>query len=217
MLGRSEKQAVTDTSMEPLSLVAGRTSALLKLTGSFLLLVLVTFVSVEGWRAWRDYRQAFTTAQDSVTNLARAMSQHADDVVRQVDVMTAALTERIQGDGIEHIDIPRIHELLVQQAQLMPQLHGIFIYGPKGDWIVTDKDAIPKGANNADRDYFIYPRTWVRLRSMPTNLKKCKILMRSDQLSSRKQSAGIGAAPSNPQTPGTLKTSTACGNTCGRP
>lgn len=159
MLGRAKKPAIPSPPVEPLSLIAGRTSALLKLTGSFLLLVVLTFVSVEGWRAWRDYRQAFATAQDSVTNLARAMGQHAEDVVRQVDVMTAALSERVQGDGIRNIDVPRIHELMVQQAQLMPQLHGIFIYGPDGEWIVTDKDTIPKGANNADRDYFIYHRT----------------------------------------------------------
>ena len=159
MLGRAEKPVIPSTPVEPLSLIAGRTSALLKLTGSFLLLVVLTFVSVEGWRAWRDYRQAFATAQDSVTNLARAMGQHAEDVVRQVDIMTAALSERVQGDGIRNIDVPRIHELMVQQAQLMPQLHGIFIYGPDGEWIVTDKYTIPKGANNADRDYFIYHRT----------------------------------------------------------
>lgn len=142
-----------------LALGTGRTSALIKLTASFLLLVLLTFIAVEGWRAWRDYRQAYAMARDSVTNLARATAQHAEDAIRQVDVMTDALSERVEGDGIEHIDVPRIHALLQQQARLMPQLHGIFIYGPDGNWIVTDKDAVPDGANNADRDYFIYHRT----------------------------------------------------------
>ena len=159
MLGRKNAEVFQDASPEPLALIGGRTSALITLTGSFLLLVLLTFVSVEGWRAWRDYRQAFATAQDSVTNLSRAMAQHAEDAIRQVDVMTDALSERVEGDGIKNIDVPRIHALMQQQAKLMPQLHGIFIYGPDGEWIVTDKDVTPNGANNSDRDYFTYHRT----------------------------------------------------------
>lgn len=72
--------------------------------------------------------------------------------------MTAAPGERVEGDGLQNIDVPRIHNLLVQQAKLMPQLHGLFIYGPDGKWIVTDKEMIPDPANNADRDYFQYHR-----------------------------------------------------------
>lgn len=62
-------------------------------------------------------------------------------------------------DGLKSINVPRIHKLLVQQSKIMPQLHGLFIYGPDGQWIVTDKEAIPEPANNADRDYFQYHRT----------------------------------------------------------
>ena len=58
-------------------------------------------LAVEGWRTWRDYRAAFATARDSVTNLARATAQHAEDTIRQVDVVTAALSERVEGDGLQ--------------------------------------------------------------------------------------------------------------------
>jgi len=124
-----------------------------------MLVVIVAFVAVEGWRTWRDYRAAFASARDSVTNLARATAQHAEDAIRQVDVLTAALGERVEGDGLQNINVLRIHKLLVQQSKIMPQLHGLFIYGSDGQWIVTDKEAIPEPANNADRDYFQYHRT----------------------------------------------------------
>ena len=112
-----------------------------------------------GWRAWRDYQQAFATARDSVTNLARATAQHAEDAIRQVDVLTDALAERVQGDGLQNMDVPRIHALMQQQARIMPQLHGLFIYDASGQWVVTDKTGTPEAANNADRDYFNYHRT----------------------------------------------------------
>lgn len=159
MLARKGKETPKDASNDPFSLDSGHASALIKLTGSFLLLVLLTFVSVEGWRIWRDYRQAFAMAQDSVSNLARATAQHAEDAIRQVDLMTNALSERVEGDGIQNLNVQRMHGLMVQQARLMPQLHGIFLYDSNGDWVVTDKRTIPEGANNADRDYFVYHRT----------------------------------------------------------
>lgn len=136
-----------------------RTATVFRLTVCFIALVIITFVAVEGWRAWRDYRQAFIMANDSVTNLARATAQHAEDAIRQVDILTDALGERVEGDGLASMDVPRIHALMVQQAKIMPQLHGLFIYGPDGQWLVTDKAINPEQANNADRDYFIYHRT----------------------------------------------------------
>lgn len=136
-----------------------RTTTLFRLTVSFMLVVVMTFLAVEGWRAWRDYRQAFASAEDSVTNLAQATAQHAEDAIRQVDILTSVLAERVEGDGLERIDIARMHQLMVQQTRIMPQLHGLFIYDANGRWIVTDKLGTPESANNADRDYFIYHRT----------------------------------------------------------
>jgi diguanylate cyclase len=136
-----------------------RAGAVFRLTVSFMLVVVLAFIAVEGWRMWRDYRSTFDSARDSVTNLARATAQHAEDAIRQVDVLTGTLGERVEGDGLQNINVPRIHKLLAQQSKIMPQLHGLFIYGADGQWIVTDKETTPEPANNADRDYFQYHRT----------------------------------------------------------
>lgn len=159
MLGRKQPEPKIESPDEAFSQQAVRAGAAFRLTVSFMLVVVIAFLAVEGWRTWRDYRAAFASARDSVTNLARATAQHAEDTIRQVDVVTAALAERVEGDGLQNMDIPRIHKLLVQQAAIMPQLHGLFIYGPDGQWLVTDKEVIPEMANNADRDYFQYHRT----------------------------------------------------------
>jgi len=137
----------------------GRAVVLLRLVVSFMAVAMLAFVLVEGWRTWRDYRHAFSNAEHMVINLARATSQHAEDAIRQVDAITAALTERLEGDGFAHLDRPRLHALLAQQMAIMPQLHGLFVFAPDGSWVVTDRAAIPPKANNADRDYFIYHRT----------------------------------------------------------
>jgi len=159
MLGRTPSESTADSTTETPSAKAVRAGATFRLIVSFMLVVILAFLAVEGWRTWRDYRSAFASARDSVTNLARATAQHAEDAIRQVDVLTAALGERVEGDGLQNIDVPRIHKLLVQQSNIMPQLHGLFIYDADGQWIVTDKDMTPDTVNNADRDYFQYHRT----------------------------------------------------------
>lgn len=156
MLG-SSKNEVAQAGYGPDAL--GRTTKVIRTTIGFIALVIITFLGVEGSRAWRDYHRAFNEASNTVTNLARATAQHAEDAVRQVDLLTDALGERIEGDGLANLNVPRIHGLLVQQASIMPQVHGLFVYGADGRWIVTDKSATPEGANNSDRDYFIYHRT----------------------------------------------------------
>ncbi|VVM82586.1 sensor domain-containing diguanylate cyclase [Pseudomonas fluorescens] len=159
MLGRKPPESKPDSTTETSSETAVRAGATFRLIVTFMLVVILAFLAVEGWRTWRDYRAAFASARDSVTNLARATAQHAEDAIRQVDVLTAALGERVEGDGLQNINVPRIHKLLVQQTRIMPQLHGLFIYGADGQWIVTDKEVTPETANNADRDYFQYHRT----------------------------------------------------------
>lgn len=136
----------------------GRAAAMFRLVLAFMAVVMLVFVATEAWRFWRDYRAAFTVAENSVVNLARASAQHAEDSIRQVDAITAALAERLEGDGFANLDRPRLHALLRQQVQIMPQLHGLFVYGADGTWLATDHSVTAPKANNADRDYFIYHR-----------------------------------------------------------
>lgn len=169
-----EQQPPPSGAFDLLDLGPGRNTAVFRLTLAFMILVLLTFISVEGWRAWRDYNHAYDFARDSVTNLVRATAQHAEDAIRQVDILTYTLGERVEGDGLATINAPRIHALMVQQSKLMPQLHGLFIYGADGRWIVTDKDVPPDTPNNADRDYFIYHRDHKDPRVRISNVVKSR-------------------------------------------
>jgi diguanylate cyclase (GGDEF)-like protein len=136
-----------------------RATQLVRLTLVFTLSVIGIIVALEGARLWHEYQRAIDEATMSAGNLARASAQHAQGAVRQVDSMSGGITERIEGDGLGKLNTPRLHELLKHQVALLPQLHGLFIYGPDGAWRVSDKDNVPADANNTDREYFTYHRT----------------------------------------------------------
>jgi Tfp pilus assembly protein PilX len=118
MLGRSKPEPKADVFTEGSPMKSASAGATFRLIVSFMLAVILAFLTVEGWRTWRDYRSAFASARDSVTNLARATAQHAEDAIRQVDVLTTALAERVEGDGLQSLDAARIHKLLVQQSKM---------------------------------------------------------------------------------------------------
>jgi len=147
------------TSMPPPPDVHGiHPERLIRLTLVFTLGIIAIIVALEAVRLWHDYGRALDEARISAANLARATEQHAEGALRQVDSMLGGITERIEGDGLDHLNAERLHGLLKRQVSLLPQLHGLFIYGPDGSWLVTDKDSAPPNANNADREYFAWHR-----------------------------------------------------------
>lgn len=133
-----------------------RSYTLFRWAVAFIVLITLSIVALEGWRLSRDYQNAFATAGDSATNLARAAAQHAEDAVRQVDTILVGLRERIEGDGIASMNVPRLHRLLGDQVRLLPQLHGLYVLDADGRLTVSDKDALLADASIADREYFLY-------------------------------------------------------------
>lgn len=130
----------------------------LRLALAFVLLVVAVILSLEGWRLWRDYHRTYELAQVTVSNLTRATSQHAEDAIREVDGLTAGVSERLLGDGLANMDVPRLQALLKQQVGIMPQLSGLFVFAADGRLVVSSLDHVHPDANNADREYFIYHR-----------------------------------------------------------
>ncbi|WP_426198647.1 diguanylate cyclase [Pseudomonas sp. DC3200b2] len=142
-----------------IDLAERRARRMLRLLPLFTLSVIGIIIALEGLRLWHDYRRVIGEANASATNLARAAAQNVEDALRQVDSMSGGITERIEGDGLANLRASRLHALLKRQVELLPQLHGLFIYGADGRWLVTDKAQIPPNANNADREYFAWHRT----------------------------------------------------------
>ncbi|WP_263263208.1 sensor domain-containing diguanylate cyclase [Pseudomonas sp. RIT-PI-S] len=136
-----------------------RSARVVRLTLLFTLSIIGIIVALEGARLWHDYQRVIDEAGISAGNLARATAQHAEGALRQVDSVTGGISERIEGDGLANLNPARLHLLFKHQVEILPQLHGLFIYGANGEWLVTDKDQIPPNANNGDREYFAYHRS----------------------------------------------------------
>ncbi len=124
----------------------------------FVVLVCVSLLSMDAWRAWNVYQVREKDARIHTATLARSISQHAHDTIKQADMLLIGLVERLQTEGISPKKLKRIYGLLVEQVRELPLLHGLYIYDENGAWLTNSRAAFPPGAKNSDRPYFQFHR-----------------------------------------------------------
>ncbi|GKX47599.1 sensor domain-containing diguanylate cyclase [Pectobacterium carotovorum] len=127
-----------------------------KLMIVFMLFIITTVVALNGWAVFNSHQQLIDSTERNAKNLSLSLARHAEDTFLQVDILLQDLQERIEQDGQSPEQLNRLGDILKSRKAALPQLHGIFIYDDKGEWVVNSGIAKPANANNADREYFKY-------------------------------------------------------------
>jgi diguanylate cyclase (GGDEF)-like protein len=145
---------------KPEPLTAGKLEASLKLRYAilFLMTVCLSLVAVAIWEGWSSRQYHLHDKETAMSNLAQTLASQAQASIKQADTVLFSLVDRLEVDGMGHDQLPRLQRLLSAQRNQLSQLHGLFIYDDKGAWIANSNGLIPPGANNADREYFIFHR-----------------------------------------------------------
>ncbi len=131
---------------------------LMLLASAFVVLVCVSLIAVQAWLTVRARTVQLAESSVAAANLAEAVAQHAYDTIKEADTALVGLVERLEHDGLPEPTQARLHDLLVHRVAELAQLHGIFIYGADGSWLVNSQPTLQRNLNNADRAYFIYHR-----------------------------------------------------------
>lgn len=122
----------------------------------FLLAVCLSLVAVAIWESWSSRQYHLRDKEVAMSNLAQTLSSQAQASIKQADTVLFGLVDRLEIDGMDPEQIPRLQRLLSSQSNELTQLHGLFIYDEKGRWVVNSNGIIPPDANNSDREYFIF-------------------------------------------------------------
>jgi diguanylate cyclase (GGDEF)-like protein len=138
--------------------LSSRRLPIMFLATSFVILVCVSLIAVHAWLTWRARVIQLNETAISTANLAQSVAQHAYDTIKEADTVLVGLVERLETDDVAEGQHTRIHDLLVNRVAELPQLHGIFIYGPDGRGLVNSQAAMLSDQNNSDREYFKFHR-----------------------------------------------------------
>lgn len=121
-------------------------------------IVIATIIGSATYMNVDAYQDEMRVGEQTAANLVRSAAQHASDAFKELDAVSAGMVERLRYDGATLTNRERLRALFANQRTLMPQIHGVFVYGRNGEWIVSDKDDMAHAPNNADRDYFVWHR-----------------------------------------------------------
>ncbi|MBX9409910.1 diguanylate cyclase [Pseudomonas baetica] len=99
-------------------------------------------------------RQDLAVAQVASSNLTRAMAQQAEDTFLAADLVLTGLVDWVEDDGYGAAQKPRLQKTFARRVQQLEQLHGMFLFDSKGQWLITSYPDLPIGKDVADREYF---------------------------------------------------------------
>ena len=133
-------------------------SGVLPLARVFVVLVCLSLLATDGWLMWKARQVQLRDAEIETSNLAAALARQASDSLKKADTVLLDLVERLQTDGRQPAQLQRLAQLMRMHVHEQGELHGLFAYDRDGRWLVNSFGEVPPGANNADREYFIYHR-----------------------------------------------------------
>ena len=134
-------------------------SSLPKWAAAFVALSCVAILALAGWREWESRNVELHTAEVDMANLARSLTQHAEDSFELADTVLIGLVDRLETDGTGPPAIAKIHKFLQLRKAAGKRIRGIFVYDEHGRWLATTEQVNLASFNNSDRDYFQHHRT----------------------------------------------------------
>jgi hypothetical protein len=120
----------------------------------FVILACAAVLAMGGWREWESRRVDLRNAEVDMANLARSLTQHADDTFDLAETILTGMVDRLETGGTEPAAIARVQTFLQQRKFNRQRIRGIFVYDETGRWLATTEQVNLAGLNNSDRDYF---------------------------------------------------------------
>jgi len=137
-----------------------RHRSLRAMTIAFIAFVVLVLIGMQTAYVITQHSRTLAMGEQNTANLARSISQQADDTFRAVDALLIGLVERLEVDGRGAPALDRLHRLFVEQIREVPQLKGLSFLDENGDSIMNSLP-VTQRINFADREYFQFHRDHV--------------------------------------------------------
>jgi hypothetical protein len=118
---------------------------------AFVALVCVAILGMSGWGEWSARDASMQAAEVELVNLARSLTQHAEDSFDILDNSITGSVSRLETEGTDRDTLAKLRALLLLRKAASTRIHGIFVYDENGDWLTSSG---PIGGNIGDRSYF---------------------------------------------------------------
>jgi diguanylate cyclase (GGDEF)-like protein/PAS domain S-box-containing protein len=133
---------------------------------AFVTLVCIAILSMSGWREWTAREASLKSAEIDLTNLARSLTQHAEDSFDLLDASILGGVGRLEADGADPETLAKLSVVFAARKAAMKRINSIIIYDENGDWLASsgsmsrnlrDRLHFQHHKQSADRDAFVGP------------------------------------------------------------
>lgn len=104
---------------------------------AFVVLTCATILGVSGWREWAARDAVLKGAETEMTNVARSLTQHAEDSLDLLDSGVVGVVNRLEMDGTEPVTIAKLRTLLEARKKAMERVHSFAIIDDQGNWLTA--------------------------------------------------------------------------------
>jgi len=104
---------------------------------AFVVLTCATILGVSGWREWAARDAVLKSAETEMANVARSLTQHAEDSLDLLDSGVVGVVSRLEMDGTEPATIAKLRNLLEARKKAMERVHSFAIIDDKGNWLTS--------------------------------------------------------------------------------
>ncbi|UFW88762.1 diguanylate cyclase [Bradyrhizobium barranii] len=104
---------------------------------AFVVLTCATILGVSGWREWAARDAVLKGAETEMANVARSLTQHAEDSLDLLDSGVVGVVSRLEMDGAEPATIAKLRNLLEARKKAIARIHSLAIIDDQGNWLTS--------------------------------------------------------------------------------
>ncbi len=102
---------------------------------AFVVLTCTAILGVSAWREWSSRDALLKSAETEMANLARSLTQHAEDSLDLLDSGVVGVVSRLEMDGTSPETIAKLRNLLDARKKAIERIHSLGIVDDKGNWL----------------------------------------------------------------------------------
>lgn len=120
----------------------------------FVTLICVSILSLSAWREWGTRVADLKNAEVDMANLARSLTQHAEDSMELLDASIVGVIARLEIDGNSPQKISQLQKVLDKLKSALPRISTLSIYDENGRWPATAEGLEGLSPDVSGRQYF---------------------------------------------------------------
>ena len=121
---------------------------------AFVIVVCLVILGLEGWRDWGEREQEIARISAEALNLAKSLTQHAQDTFELADSLLVDVVDRVETGGIGQNALQRLDTFLVERVQSLQRIKSLTVYGEDGTLLSSSLPGHRGRVNGKDLAFF---------------------------------------------------------------